>query len=58
METDPLTSTVIDEDIQIVRSTLAAITPDVRRLSWTAAEAVQQALEKLEFARRELAHCN
>ena len=54
METDRLTSEVIDEDIQIVRSTLAAITPDVKCLSMAAAEAIQHALEQLELARREL----
>ena len=54
METDVLTPEVIDEDIQIVRSTLAAITPDVKRFSMAAAEALQQALEQLELARREL----
>jgi len=54
METDRLTSEVIDEDIQIVRSTLAAITPDVKCLSIAAAEAIQHALEQLELARREL----
>jgi hypothetical protein len=54
METSPLTSEIIDEDIQIVRSTLAAITPDVKRLSMSAAAALQRALDQLELARREL----
>ena len=55
METALLSSQVLDEDLQIVRGTLAAIKPDVRRVSRRAAFAVQEAMKKLDVARKEFA---
>ncbi len=49
----PLNRQVLDEDLQIVQATLAAITEDVRRISDPAAELVQEALDRLNRARRE-----
>jgi hypothetical protein len=48
-----LSPQILDEDLQIVRGTLAAIAGDVRRFSGGAADAIQEALEKLDLARRE-----
>ena len=53
MESAELSSTVLDEDLQIVRGTLAAIKPDIRRISGRAADAVQEAMEQLDRARLE-----
>lgn len=58
METAALNPQILDEDIQIVRGTLAAIKPEVRRFSRQAAEALQEAVEKLDQARREFARIN
>lgn len=58
METAVLSPQILDEDIQIVRGTLAAIKPEVRRFSRQAAEALQEAVEKLDLARREFARVN
>lgn len=44
---------ILDENMQIVRATLAAITEDVRSFSGAAADAVKEAVEKLDHARRE-----
>lgn len=55
METAILNSQTLDEDLQIVRGTLAAIKPELRRFSARAADAVQDALDKLDQARREFA---
>lgn len=41
---------VLDEDLQIVRATLAAISDDVSRLSPQAGQAVSVAMEKIEEA--------
>jgi hypothetical protein len=49
----PLDHDVLDEDLQIVRATLAAIADDVRRISRPAAEQVQEAIARLDRARRE-----
>lgn len=48
---------VLDEDLQIIRVTLATITDDVRRFSSGAADAIQEALEKLDQAQWEFSHC-
>jgi hypothetical protein len=48
---------VLDEDLQIIRVTLATITDDVRRFSAGAADAIQEALEKLDQAQWEFSHC-
>ncbi|HEY3756846.1 MAG TPA: hypothetical protein VGL42_11910 [Opitutaceae bacterium] len=56
MKTAVLAPHILDEDLQIVRGTLAAIKPELRRFSGRAADAVQEALEKLDQARREFAH--
>ncbi|MGH7996920.1 MAG: hypothetical protein ACREFX_11260 [Opitutaceae bacterium] len=45
---------LLDEDLQIVRGTLAAITPDVRSYSKRSAEAIQEALQRLDIAQREI----
>ena len=47
---------VLDEDLQIIRVTLATITDDVRTFSGRAADAIQEALEKLDFAQQEFSH--
>jgi hypothetical protein len=44
---------VLEEDIQIVRATLASITDDLTRFSPQAGQAVSEALEKLDEARAE-----
>lgn len=44
---------VLDEDLQIIRVTLATITDDVRRFSAGAADAIQEALAKLDQAQWE-----
>jgi len=53
MSTDTLSPQVLDEDLQIVRGTLAAIAGDVRFFSGGAADAILEALEKLDLARKE-----
>ena len=47
---------VLDEDLQIIRVTLAMITDDVRRFSAGAADAIQEALAKLDQAQWEFSH--
>ena len=54
MKTDQLTWDILDEDIQIIRGTLTAITPDVEHFSRAAAAALEHALKDLELARLEL----
>ncbi|HTT58103.1 MAG TPA: hypothetical protein VMF63_13395 [Opitutaceae bacterium] len=44
---------VLDQDLQIIRVTLATILGDVREFSGSAATAMQEALEKLDRAQRE-----
>lgn len=44
---------VLDEDLQIVRATLASISDDVRRLSPRAGQAVCEALTKIDQAHAE-----
>ena len=46
----------LDEDLQIIRVTLATIMDDVRRFSGNAADSMQEALEKLDRAQREFTH--
>ncbi len=46
----------LDEDLQIIRVTLATITEPVRRFSDGAARAMQEALKKLDRAQREFSH--
>ncbi len=46
----------LDEDLQIIRVTLATITDDVRHFSKAAAKAMQEALQKLDLAQREFSH--
>lgn len=41
---------MLDQDLQIVRVTLAAISPDVRGYSALAADAIEEALERLDSA--------
>ena len=52
MSTATLSPQVLDEDLQIVRGTLAAIAGDVRCFSGGAADAIQEALEKVDLARK------
>jgi hypothetical protein len=49
---------ILDEDLQIIRVTLATIVNDVRHFSARAADAVQEALAKLDAAQEEFAHAN
>jgi hypothetical protein len=44
---------ILDEDLQIIRATLATITKDVRQFSVYAANAIPEALEKLDRAQWE-----
>ncbi|HEU5079025.1 MAG TPA: hypothetical protein VFT72_07415 [Opitutaceae bacterium] len=56
MENDqPLARDILDEDLQILRHTLVAIAPDIRRYSGRSADALKEAVEKLELAQREFA---
>ncbi len=47
---------ILDEDLQIIRVTLATINDDVRSFSSQAADAISEALEKLERAQWEFTH--
>ncbi|MDD2764218.1 MAG: hypothetical protein PHE83_09630 [Opitutaceae bacterium] len=49
---------ILDEDLQIIRVTLAAITEQVRFFSTSAADAMQEALQKLDMAQQEFSHIN
>ncbi len=49
---------VLDEDLQIVRATLASISEDVNRLSPQAGQAVNDALEKIDEAHAEFVRCS
>jgi hypothetical protein len=49
------TRQMLDEDLQIVRGTLDAILADVRQVSTRAADEVEDAILKLDRARREFA---
>jgi hypothetical protein len=51
----PLRREILDEDLQIVRVTLATISDDVRGFSTSAADAIQDALVKLDCAQQEFA---
>jgi hypothetical protein len=44
---------VLDEDLQIVRATLATISDDVEKLSPTAGRAVHDAMKKIDQAHAE-----
>ena len=46
---------ILDEDLQIVRVTLATIVADVRAISQQAAGTIQEAIERLDRAQREFA---
>jgi hypothetical protein len=46
---------MLDRDLQIVRVTLAAISPDVRDFSAPAADAIEEALERLDSAQQAFA---
>ena len=49
----PLSPQILDEDLQIVRATLASISDDVNRLSPHAGQAVHDAMEKIDEAHAE-----
>lgn len=51
----PLTREILDEDLQILRHTLAAISNDVRRYSHRSADALETAVQNLEVAQQEFA---
>jgi len=51
----PESRQILDEDLQIIRVTLAAIMDDVRHFSGNAADSMQEALEKLDRAQSEFA---
>ena len=46
---------ILDENLQIIRVTLATIVGDVRNFSGGAADAIAEAVEKLDLARKEFA---
>ncbi len=46
---------ILDEDLQIVRATLAVIADDVHSFSGEAGHAVVEALEKIDHAQSEVA---
>jgi hypothetical protein len=46
---------VLDEDLQIVRATLATIADDVHHFSGEAGHAIVEALEKIDHAQEEVA---
>jgi hypothetical protein len=48
----PLGRDVLDEDLQIVQATLTMISGDVRRLSQDSACALEEAIQKVDEARR------
>lgn len=50
------TRQILDEDLQIIRVTLATIMGDVRNYSGGAADAMQEALDKLDRAQQEFSH--
>ncbi len=52
----PADRQVLDEDLQIIRVTLATIKDDVRQVSVSAAKAIQDALQKLDLAQEEFSH--
>jgi hypothetical protein len=47
------TPRILNEDLQIVRATLQTIVGDVRKLSQESADAIQEALGKLDRALQE-----
>src|SRR4051812_29586605 len=49
----PISREILDEDLQILRVTLAAISDDVRHYSATSGAALQEALERLNHAYKE-----
>jgi len=49
----PMDPQILDEDLQIVRATLATITGDVHRLSPAAGQALDEARAKLDQAHAE-----
>ncbi|PTY07376.1 hypothetical protein DB347_08735 [Opitutaceae bacterium EW11] len=51
-----LSREVLDEDLQIVRVTLATLSPEICRFSKESAEAVRVAVEKIDEAREAFAH--
>jgi len=57
MDASPLPPQVLDEDLQIVRATLASISSDVNRLSPNAGQAVNDALTKIDEAHAEFVRC-
>lgn len=57
MEPSPLIyRQILDEDLQIIRVTLATINDRVRGYSNPAADAIAEALEKLDVAQWEFSH--
>lgn len=49
--TSSLSREVLDEDLQIVRVTLATLSPEIRRFSEKSEKAVRYALKKIDEAR-------
>jgi len=45
---------ILDEDLQIVRATLAVIADDVQQFSGEAGHAIVEALEKIDHAQTEV----
>lgn len=53
--TRPLNREILEEDLQIMRFTLAAISDDVRQFSDRSADALENAMEQLAVAHQEFA---
>ena len=53
--TRPLSREILEEDLQIMRFTLAAISDDVRLFSRRSADALENAMEQLAVAHQEFA---
>ena len=59
METlTPSRREILAEDLQIVRVTLATISDDVREISEDAADAIEEAIVKLDSAQRKFARAS
>ncbi len=55
---DPQQKEILREDLQIVQVTLETISGDVRRFSGHAADAIEEAVGKLERAQHEFARAS
>jgi hypothetical protein len=53
--TTPISAQMLDEDLQIVQATLATVARDIHHFSGEAGLAILDALQKVNFAREEVA---